>query len=143
MELQPYAWIVLRIVYAWMFLYAPLNLVKDWDNTVTTTALLFKLQPKLFAIGSIIGMIISALFILFGIYARIGGIFLFFFNLGAAYIHFQLAKQAETFKTEGNQPLIALAVLGNVTSAQKNFVLAAIAFFFALQGSGPWSIITL
>ncbi len=143
MNIHPFAWIVLRIVYAWMYLYPLIALFKNWQGTIDTTALLFKKQPKTFTIASVLVMIIGGLSILLGIYARIGGILLLIFNIGGAYIHYQLANRAKAFSANPNSILVNLAVLGNVSSAQKNFVLAAVAFFFMLQGSGFWSIASM
>jgi len=42
---------------------------------------------------------------------------------------------------ESNERLIGLATVGHVTSAQKNIVLAAVALFFALVGTGPCSVL--
>lgn len=143
MNAYPIAWIVLRIVYAWLYLYPVIALIKNWQETVDTASLLFKNKPKEFTIVSVVIMIIGALSILLGIYGRIGGVLLLFFNLGGAYIHYQLANRAKDFGIEANTSLVKLAVLGNVSSAQKNLVLAAVAFFFMIQGTGPWSITPL
>lgn len=140
MTIHPVPWIMLRIVYAWLYLYPLMTLSKNWQTTVATTALLFTKHAQQCARVSVVVMVIGAISILFGIYARIGGILLLFFNLGGAYIHYRLADQAEGFAAEGNTTLVNLAMVGNVSSAQKNFVLAAVAFFFMVQGSGPWSI---
>jgi len=143
MKTYAIAWIVLRVVYAWMYLYPLIALFKNWQDTIDTTALLFKKKPKEFTVGSVFIMIVGGLSILLGIYGRIGGFLLLFFNLGGAYIHYQFANRAKDFAAEANTSLVNLAIIGNVSSAQKNFVLAAVAFFFMIQGTGPWSITPL
>ncbi len=135
------AWLILRIVFAWMYLYPLITLLQDWPTLVNTTALLFKWQPNFFAVLSVLTMIVGAVSILFGIYAQIGGSLLCVFTLGGAVIHYRLAAIAKTSVANPHQHELAkLAVAGHITSAQKNFVLAAVAFFFALLGSGPMSI---
>lgn len=141
---------MLRIVYAWMFLYPAVGLVKDWPTTVQTTALLFKWKPKLFAAGSVVVMVAGAIMILLGVYGRAGAAGLCAFCLGGARIHYRLASLAGDVKLSSTASpddvaaagqLTTLAVVGHVTSAEKNIVLAAVAFFFLLMGTGPWSLI--
>ncbi|MEC7501923.1 MAG: DoxX family membrane protein [Planctomycetota bacterium] len=144
------AWLVLRAVYAWMFLYPAYGLMKDWEATVHTTALLFKWQPAVFAFGSLVLMIFGAIAILLGVYGQFAAVGLIGFNLGGAVLHYRLARQLkQTHLSQGAIPAdqqvlagaIDLGVVGHVTSAEKNFVLTAVAFFFALQGTGPMSIV--
>lgn len=132
------AWLVLRVIYAWMFLYPLHTLLKDWDGTVGATALLFKWQPKFFAMISTLAMVLGGLSILFGFYGQIGGLLLLIFNLGGAVVHYRLKDLA--LAQNGDETLTKLAVVGHMSSAQKNFVLAAVAFFFMLIGTGPHSI---
>ncbi len=40
------AWLALRVVYAWMFLYPLKSLLSDWPATVQATALLFPWQTR-------------------------------------------------------------------------------------------------
>ena len=144
------AWLVLRAVYAWMFLYPAYGLIKDWEATVQTTALLFKWHPAVFAFGSLVLMIFGALAILLGVYGQFAAVGLIGFNLGGAVLHYRLASQLkQTHLSQGAIPAdqqvlegaIDLGVVGHVTSAEKNFVLTAVAFFFALQGTGPMSLV--
>jgi uncharacterized membrane protein YphA (DoxX/SURF4 family) len=144
------AWLVLRVVYAWMYLYPALGLVRDWPNTVNTTSLLFKHGTREFALVSVLGMVVGALMILFGVYGQYAAVALVGFNLGGAKIHYLLADMAhqaqlsETASADDRaefQELATLGWVGHVTSAQKNFVLAAVALFFALVGTGPWSFV--
>ena len=143
------AWLVLRIIYAWMFLYPALGLIRNWDITVQTTGLLFKRLPFFFAMGSVIIMILGSVSILLGFFGQIGAAGLLFFNIGGALIHYKLAKIAENTVVSKDisavdkavvEQLQKLAIVGHVTSAEKNFPLAAIAFFFLIIGTGPLSI---
>ena len=43
------SWIILRLVYAWVFLYPVSGLVKDWPGTVSATRLLVNRLPELFS----------------------------------------------------------------------------------------------
>ncbi len=145
MDIYALGWLILRIVFAWMFLYPIITLLKTWHDTVKTTALLFPWQPAFFTICSILIMFFGALSILVGFFAQVGAIGLCAISLGGAIIHYRLAAQAEKLSQQlplssAKEQLITLAQVGNVTSAQKNFVLAAVAIFFILVGSGPVSI---
>lgn len=144
------SWIILRFAYAWVFLYPVSGLVKNWSGTVATTGLLFKKFPELFAGVSVLVMAVGGLSILFGIYGRVGAAVLLVFNLGGAVIHYRIADQAQNTSLSAaasaedhkTVELLAMtAAVGHTTSAWKNFVLAAVAFFFLLQGTGPWSLI--
>lgn len=144
------AWLVLRAVYAWMYVYPAIGLLRDWPTTVKTTGLLFPRATPLFAAASVAVMIVGGLMILFGAYGQYAAIALLAFNLGGARIHFRLAAAARATPLPDDVPpderasldgLVELAEVGHVTSAQKNYVLAAVAVFFALMGTGPWSVI--
>jgi uncharacterized membrane protein YphA (DoxX/SURF4 family) len=145
------AWITLRAVYAWMYLYPAIGLIRDWPTTVHTTGLLFKSGTRQFAIVSVVGMVVCALMILFGFYGEYAAVALVGFNLGGAKIHYQLAEMAHQAQLSDAasaedkaafQDVVTLGWVGHVTSAQKNFVLAAVALFIALVGTGPWSLVT-
>ena len=152
MELQVIAWMALRIMYAWMFLYPLKVLLSDWKTTKSTVALIS--PPSLVSFSSVlmvIVMISGALSILLGLYAQIGGLLLFVYCLMGAVVHYKLAnliKQHHLSPTAGVtdvsvlQAVIDMGMVGNITSAQKNFVLAAVALFFMLLGSGPMSLTT-
>ncbi len=143
------AWLVLRIVYAWMFLYPIPGLLKDWQTTVAGTSLLFPWFSNLFAIFSVAGMFVGSLSILLGFYAQIGGLILCLFSLGGAVVHYKLSKIAETATIKSTlsaedvstvNQLKTLLQVGHVTSAQKNIPLAAVGFFFFIMSAGPLSI---
>ena len=143
------AWFVLRAVFAWMFLYPAVGLVRDFGGAVETTALAFPFAPRFFAAGGIAVMVLGGLMILVGFYGAWAGLALVAFNLGGAVIHYRLAAsvsavQASASASEADRDAIArlqtLGTIGHVTSAEKNFVLTAVAFFFALMGTGPGSL---
>jgi len=144
------AWLSLRTVYAWMYLYPAIGLVRDWPTTVQTTGLLFPRGTTFFAVASLVLMILGSLMILFGFYGQYAAAALVAFNLGGARVHYKLAETAagstlsSTASAEDRERLAALAGLaqvGHLTSAQKNYVLAAVALFLALTGTGPWSFV--
>jgi len=144
------AWLGLRGVYAWMFLYPAWGLLRDWENTVQTTSLLFRKFPSFFAFGSLLIMIVGAISILLGVYGQIAAVGLVAFNLGGALLHYRLARLVKQLHlSEEATPVdrgaldkaATLGVVGHVTSAEKNFVLAAVALFFVLKGTGPLSLV--
>lgn len=143
------SWIILRLVYAWVFLYPVPGLIKDWPGTVEATRLLVNRLPELFAGVSVLVMVVGALSVLFGIYGRIGAAGLLVFNLGGTVIHYRIADLASSTSLSSvaspedkntAEQLAKSAVVGHTTSAWKNFVLAAVAFLFLMQGTGPWSL---
>jgi len=143
MLLEKVAWLILRIAFAWMYLYPIIALLQDRQALVATTQLLFKWQPTFFAYASIGVMIVGALSILFGIYAQVGGFLLLIFTVGGTVIHYRLAAiAAERLLGQGEEDMAKLALVGHVSSAQKNIVLIAVACFFFLLGSGPLSLTT-
>lgn len=145
-----FAWIALRAVYAWMFLYPAVGLLRDWPTTVQTTGLLVPRGTPVFAAASVAFMIVGGLMILLGAWGRIAGAGFFAFNLGGAVIHYRLAAQAGAASLspaasdadrESLAGVAGLGTLGNVTSAEKNFVLAVLGLFFLLVGTGPLSLL--
>ncbi len=144
------AWLILRIVYAWMYLYPAVGLIKDWPTTVATTGLLFPKWTRCFAAASVAGMIVGAVMILLGVWGQVAAVALLAFNLGGARIHYRLAaltkagRLSDAASAEDRAAMEKTATLGwvgHVTSAEKNFVLAAVALFFALVGTGPLSLV--
>lgn len=143
------AFFSLRIILAWMFLYPLKNLLADWEGTKNLVGLLSPIGKNFIAILMILAMIIGAISILFGIYAQIGSAILFVYSLIGAYIHYKLAKEASKKELSDSANKIdkeilietkSLGIVGNVTSAQKNFVIAGALLFITLMGSGPYSI---
>lgn len=141
------AWLILRLVYAWMFLMPLPGLLKNWSATVNLTGLLIPFAKPFCTAIYLLCMFFCALAIFFGIYAKLAAIPLFFISVFGVRVHYLLAKQAAQLgganSNEEVQQIIALAQVGNITSAQKNVVLAAVALFFVLMGSGPMSLIEL
>ncbi len=146
------AWLILRIGYAWLYLYALKMLFADWSATEWVVGLVFPCCIRLFAILCVLSMILSSVMLIFGIYAQVAGVILFFYNLIGACIHYRIAavikaEQQVEMSNKNDQDIFkkvqALGIGGHVTSAQKNFILAAVALFFMLMGSGPWSVTNL
>jgi len=142
-DLHIIAWAVVRIALAWMFLVPLPGLLKDWQGTVNLSALLCKWNPRVLAIISVLIMLFGALSVLIGIFPRVGALGLCLYSLCGYRVHRQLARQAKAMANKDNQPLVTLAQVGHVTSAQKNIVIAALAFFMVLQGVGPYMLINL
>ena len=146
--------LILRIMFAWIFLWPLPGLLKNWTVTVQTTGLLFPFGQSFFTFISVAGMAICSIMVMLGIYGRVGGLFLFFFCIGGAIVHNKLAglpeaaaKQLSSTDLQGPcgkvlDQALTLNRVGNVTSAQKNLVIAGIAAFFALAGTGNLSIIS-
>lgn len=143
------AWIILRIAFAWLFLYALKGLLSDWNATKNLVRLIVPFAVNLSSIMMICVMALGALSILLGIWGQIGGIFLTIYCLIGARVHYRLASLASASKlsdmaNDSDSKVLAqiidLGVAGNITSAQKNFVLAAISLFFAILGTGPLSL---
>ena len=113
------AWIGLRIVYAWMFLWPVKSLIANWEGTVQCTQLLMKKNSTCWAITSVVGMVLAGIMILIGFWGQIAAIFLFVFNIGGAMVHYRLAAQAqEALGCAGQESEWAqLAVVGHTTSA--------------------------
>lgn len=147
--------LTLRIMFAWIFLWPLPGLLKDWQTTVQTTGLLFPFGQRFFTTVSVIGMTLCSIMVMVGIYGRVGAVFLFFFCIGGAIVHNKLAGipelaarklPSDDLKTPVGEVLDQALVLnrvGNVTSAQKNLVIAGIAAFFALTGTGDLSVASL
>lgn len=147
--IDAFSWLILRVVYAWLYLYALKSLLSDWQATENLVALVFPFFTRFFAVVMVFVMIISAGSILIGFYAEIAGFLLFIYNIIGAVTHYKLAKLSTSYELSANaseedkkilNSAVNLGVVGNVTSAQKNFVLAAVAIFFMILGSGPLSI---
>lgn len=145
------AWLVLRVVYAWMFLYPLIALFKDFNAAVGLVELIVPFQAKFFTMIMVIVMFFGAVMIFFGIYAQIAGFFLMFYCLIGARVHYKLMKKVSSYAlsisaSEVDKQLMSqatqLGAVGHLTSAEKNFVLAAVGFFFMILGSGPWSVTT-
>lgn len=148
-DLHLIGWLILRVTYAAMYILPLKGLIKKWKGTVRATAMLFPWQPQIFAVLACLSMTLGALSILFGFYGQLGALLLLVFNIGGAIIHFRCAEVAikvqpsPTLPKETHDTLMqlkTLALIGHKPSAQKNLVLAAVALFFCLLGTGPWSL---
>lgn len=145
------AWLILRIVYAWMFLSPLPKLLKDWEGTKDLTRLLIPVRVGItfLTIAMLCVMFFGAFAILLGIFSQLAGFALLVYCLLGVIVHDRLAQKAQHVtlspqaSTEDKQKLadvIKLAAIGNFTSAHKNVVLAAVACFFMLLGTGPYSL---
>lgn len=144
MDAQTLGWLLLRVGFSWIFLYPLPKLINNWEDTVETTELLMPWKTSFFAAVGCFMMFVGSLGILFGVFPKISAIVLFCFSIAAAQIHFSLGKLAQTLAANDEQAstkLIAdLAMDGHVTSAQKNYVIAAVCLFFIFVGTGPMSL---
>lgn len=149
--MEIYAWLVLRIAYAWIFLVPLPSLLKNWHETKALTALLFPQKTTTtLTIVMLVAMFFGALSILFGILGQWAGLILMVYCLLGVIVHRRLAKNAQNIRLSTSSSaadqqqlndLIGLAVAGNIGSAYKNIVLAAIGFFFMVMGTGPCSVL--
>lgn len=146
------AWLILRIVFAWMFLYPLTILLNDWQAAKDSVGMVFPKYHHELAILMVIVMITGALSILLGILPHLGGLILFVYSIMGAVVHYRfadaiqskhLSPQADQDAQSTHQRAQDLGVLGQITSAQKNFVLAAVAFWFIIKGTGPFSLIVI
>jgi uncharacterized membrane protein YphA (DoxX/SURF4 family) len=144
MEKLIVAWLILRIVYALIFLVPIYGLIKNWNDAVNATKLLCPWYPQTFTMASILMLLIGGLSVALGVWTQIVAIGLVAFCLGGYIIHMRLANQivelGKGSHAKNIDVIVKLGVLGNKTSGQKNLVLAAVGIFFVLVGSGPWSL---
>ena len=131
--------IILRVVYAWIFFRPLPGLIKDFKGSVDLVSLIVPFWQRSFTVIMLLVMFFGALSILFGMYAQIGGIFLFCYCIIGYFVHQKLAAQL-TQSTNAPVDVVNLGVIGHVTSAQKNIVLAGVALFFELAGRGHVSV---
>lgn len=143
---------MMRVVLAWLFLWPLKGLVSDWAGTVNLVKLVAPFKPAFFAVIMIFVMIFGSLSILLGIYAPIGAALLLIYSLIGFVVHYRLSQQLAAMKltkAAGDkdktvfQNAKALGVVGHVTSAQKNIVIAAALLVIVLLGSGPMSLLPL
>ncbi|MDI9819008.1 MULTISPECIES: hypothetical protein [unclassified Legionella] len=143
------AWLVVRVVFAAFFLYPIYGFLRNWSSAKQTATLIYPRYPALQAILMILLMLIIAISILFGIYGRIGGLVALIFSLLGVVAHhacsrslakLQLSKAASAEDQAIFTQAKEIGQIGHLTSAQKNYVIAAISFFFMLLGTGPFSV---
>ena len=142
-------WFIIRITVAWLYLFPLPGLLADWDATTMLTRLVSGIFVNFLSILGIVLTGLGAISVLFGIYAQIGGIFLFVYTVVGIQVHLRLAKVIasrelpDTCRAQGGQALgevKSLGIVGQVTSGQKNVVLAAVALAFSILGSGSISV---
>ncbi|KTD22776.1 Uncharacterised protein [Legionella lansingensis] len=143
------AWLVLRVVFAGFFLYPIYGFLQDWPSAKQTATLIYPAYPAIQAVLMIVAMVVISISILFGIYGHIGGLIALFYSLLGVAAHYACVHNLAALKisdeaSSKDQALFSeakvLGVVGHSTSAQKNYVIAAVSFFFMLLGTGPFSI---
>lgn len=143
------AWLILRIVFAGFFLYPIYGFLQNWSIAQQTAMLIYPKYANFQAVIMIVAMVIISLSILFGIYGHVGGFIAVVYCLLGVRAHLALAHKLRLAKlsdsaADGDKIILteaaSLGAVGHVTSAQKNLVIAAMAFFFMLLGTGPLSI---
>lgn len=146
------AFLLLRLTLAWLFLLPIKGLISDWNNTINLVRLIAPFKPQFFATLMILVMIFGSISILFGIYAQVGALFLFVYSLMGFVVHYRLSKNLDGMTLSASaskqdkvtfQNAKALGVVGHVTSAQKNIVIAVALLVIVLLGSGPFSLLPL
>jgi hypothetical protein len=144
-----WVWLILRIIMAWMFLIPVPGLIRDWESTKVLTRLISGIFVNTCSVISIAMMVLGAASVLLGLYAQIGGILLLAYSLIGVRAHFKLAKLIASIRLpkvchpDGDHAFAevkSLGIVGQITSGQKNMVLAATALAFTILGSGPVSI---
>lgn len=146
---QELAWLMLRVMYAWMFLFPLKDILRDFDAATEVVRLIMPFQTRFFTVIMILVMVLGGFSILLGAYGQIAGVFLLIYCLLGVAVHYRLSDEISALKlsaeaSRGDRErfgdAVALGILGNQTSGQKNIVLAAVAFFFMLMGTGPMSL---
>lgn len=127
------------------------DIFRDMDASREVVRLIMPFQARFFTYVMIAVMFLDALSILLGAYAKIAGFFLLIYCLMGVVVHYRFSDRIASIKLSASasekdqhslNEVAALGILGNQTSRQKNIVLAAVACFFMLLGSGPISLTT-
>ena len=143
------AFLLLRVTLAWLFLAPLKKFLTHWEATVKMVELVAPKRPVFFAYTMIGIMFFGGLSILLGCLAQIGAVFLAAHCLLGVRAHNLYVKQLQSMNLDSqaspdNQKILneakKLGILGNITSGQKNIVIAAVLVFIALIGSGPYSL---
>lgn len=141
--------IILRLVFSWVFFRPLPDLVKGFRGTVGLVQLVVPFWAFFFTLLMFVIMFFGGLSILFGMYAQIGGLFLLIYCMMGWLVHQRLAYQVGSLRASDSastadqhtlENAVSLGVIGHVTSSQKNIVLAGVALYFLLAGSGPISV---
>jgi hypothetical protein len=149
MSLEPEAFFILRVVMFLKFTYALKALLADWQATEQLVGLLFPRATGFFSVLMIVVMLVGAFSLLFGFYGQIGGFLLFWFCLLGMRLHYILARTIENTELSGSASIEdkhrlvdvkALGVMAQDACVSKNAVIAAVALFFCLIGTGPYSL---
>jgi uncharacterized membrane protein YphA (DoxX/SURF4 family) len=159
MELAPFAWLLFRATYSWVFLNAAWQCGKsragiEW--TIAESSILFGRMATVLGPLGILVMAFGGLSILLGAFAELGGIMLAMFLVPGTVIHLRKRREAASLagnirsRLEAGSPpmqsldaLTVLADLGHYSSAMKNISLLGPAVFFAVMGPGPYALARL
>ena len=120
------AWLVLRLVYAGLFLYPIKGLIQDWPATQSLAKLVwpYDIALNIICIAMIMVMFAGALSIALGLWAQIGGMALLIYCLLGAKVHYALAKILQSNNLSENaieadkavlSQAVNLGVVGHVT----------------------------
>ncbi len=143
------AWLVLRIILAWMFLYPLLAIFNDWQAMVDSMELIVPFAKQFFALTMVCVMVVSALSVAFGFYGQFGGLLMCLYCLVGMLYHYRTANiiRDTTLSDKASEQDISsfektkiLGIIGHITSAEKNLPIAAASFFIFLMGTGPFSL---
>lgn len=143
------AWLILRIVFAVFFVYPVYGFLRDWPAAKQTATMIYPSYPSLQAAAMILIMVVVSISILFGIYGHVGGLIALVFSLIGVHVHHLFAHKITDTNLSASvssedrgifDGVKALGVVGHMSSAQKNYVIAAVSFFFMVLGTGPLSI---
>ncbi|MCH2135499.1 MAG: DoxX family protein [Phycisphaerales bacterium] len=139
---------LLRAGIAWIFLWPLPGLIRNFQATVQTTALVFPMARCTTIIGLLV-MALGALSVAVGIFPRVGAAALALYCIGGAFVHKALARRIQTLAEHASDrsgevtEIAQLGTLGHVTSAWKNWPIAAACAYIAFAGAGPGVFLTI
>jgi len=132
--------LVLRVGVAWIFAY-PLHLFWQNFNAAKQAAGLINQKYSMpLAIIMLLVMALGSLAVLLGIYIKLASLCLLIFSLLGVYAHTKLSKLGQSFKNADNI-LVSIATEGQLTSAWKNYPIAAVCIFLVIVGGGKYCLI--
>jgi uncharacterized membrane protein YphA (DoxX/SURF4 family) len=156
------AWIGLRALAAWVYLWAFYRNVRDaparaWTVSHTALMLRFLDEPTRRRVAPVLAtaamgmMVFGGLSILIGFEGRLGALLLLAFTAVGYYQHrceyqeaMAIAERLRPFVREEGLPLLSelqwSAYAGHYSSALKNVALIGIGLWFLLAGTGPYTI---
>ena len=118
-----------RLVLAWFFLTSSFSYGAQWHATITLMALKDLPVPALFLFGAILLMIMGAISLIFGFYARAGALALFAFTVAAAVLMHDYRHIRDQAARAADYDLFA-----------RNMAIAGGLLLIVGMGAGPFSI---